>query len=135
MANQFAHRRRRIVAAGVIGGAALFAAVAGGGVAHADGLTTSPGSVDVDGTQGSWAHAVTGSERPTQGVQYDSHTFENGGCEIHLANQVCHTSGLWSKASNDADSALDADGMQADDVRGPTIFAAPGSHVSLPRGY
>ncbi|SBS75478.1 exported hypothetical protein [uncultured Mycobacterium sp.] len=135
MANTSATRRFRIAAAGMVGAAGLAAAITGAGMAHADGLVSNPGSVDTDGTQGSWASAVHGSQRPSQGVQYDSHTFENGGCEIGLGNQQCHTSGLWSKAANDADSALDADGMQADDVRGPAIIAAPGSKATPPRGY
>ncbi|WP_179470134.1 hypothetical protein [Mycolicibacterium vinylchloridicum] len=135
MANTLPSRRFRISMAGMLGAAGFAAAIAGAGMAHADGLTANPGSVDADGTQGSWASAVHGSERPTQGVQFDSHTFENGGCEIGLGGQQCHTSGLWSKASNDADSALDADGMQADAVRGPNIAAAPPARVSLPRGY
>ncbi|TDO10444.1 hypothetical protein EV580_4732 [Mycobacterium sp. BK086] len=135
MANQERARRFQIVTAGMVGAAGFVIALAGAGMAHADGLVANPGSVDTDGTQGSWAEAVHGSQRPTQGVQFDSHTFENGGCEIGLGNQVCHTSGLWSKASNDADSALDTDGMQADAVRGPNIAAAPPARVSLPRGY
>jgi hypothetical protein len=135
MANRIHSHRFRIAAAGVVGAAGLAAAITGAGLAHADGLVANPGSVDADGTQGSWASAVHGSQRPMQGVQSDSHTFENGGCEIGLGNQQCHTSGLWSKASNDADSALDADGMQAADVRGPAIVAAPGSKASPPRGY
>lgn len=122
-------------ATAVLAGSVLAVAIAGVGIAHADGLVASPGSVDTDGTQGSWVQPVTGSQRQPVGIQYDSHTFENGGCEIGLGNQVCQTSGLWTKASDDGDSALDADGMQSEAVRGPEMIAAPGSKASPPRGY
>ncbi|WP_328354406.1 hypothetical protein OG976_23510 [Mycobacterium sp. NBC_00419] len=135
MANIINALRIRSVAVGIIGGAGVAVAIFGAGSAHADGLTTNAGSVDADGTQGSWAPAVTGSQRPTQGIQFVSRTFENGGCEIELGRQHCHTSALWSNASNDADSALGADAMQAAAVRGPHISATPGSKASVPRGY
>lgn len=135
MANIRNGLRARTIAAGIIGGAGVAAAILGAGSAHADGLTTGAGAVDIDGTQGSWAPAVTGWQRPTQGIQFVSRTFENGGCEIELGRQHCHTSALWSNASNDPDSTLSAGGMQAAAVRGPQLAATPGSKASVPRGY
>jgi hypothetical protein len=124
----------RVVMAATVGGAALAASLLGAATANADGLTVqSGGSVDYDGTQGSWAPATSGSQRPLTSQPGGGHQITSDACYIKNNPVYCPPPSSFnpeyiqatSGTSDDPDSALDADGYQAAQVRSSPAYAPP----------
>lgn len=127
----------------LIGLAASVISIAGASTAAADGLTCQSGcGVDYDGTQGGFDFDGTnGASRGLATSSSDGHDIVSDACFV--IGQGCPPPASFDPTSisetqgvaDDPDSALDADGYQADHTSGPAVVATAPPAANLPRGY
>jgi len=87
-------------------------------------------SVDTDGTQGSWAPATSGTQRQLSTQTGSGHQITSDACYVKNNPKYCPPPSSFqpefiqatSGTSDDPDSALDADGYQADQVRSSPAY-------------
>lgn len=127
-----------LLASGFAAVAGFAVAVAGSATASADGLTTQTGGyVDYDGTQGSFdGDGTRGTSRGLTTQSSAGHSIVSDACFVKGSSYCVSgwtdpsTIAATSDTSDDPDSALDADGYQAAEARGPIMVAAPGTKAT-----
>lgn len=121
-------RSLQIFFAATLAGGAITATLMGAGTALAGpgGISVQPGSsVDTDGTQGSWAGAVSGQQRALTTQTTTGHQIVSDACYVKNDPTYCPPPSSFqpefiqstSGTINDPDAVLDSDGYQATEVR------------------